>query len=157
MGRSRGGFGTKIHLVVDGAGVPLAATVSAGQAHESRWLAPTLESVRVPRAHGSGRPRVRPAKLAGDKGYSYPGIRRYLARRGIGVVIPTRSNQRSNARFARETYRRRNVVERCVGWLKENRRLATRHEKLALSYLAVVKLALIRRCLRLLADPSDRT
>ena len=143
--------------MVDGAGVPLAATVSAGQAHESRWLASTLEAVRVPRALGTGRPRVRPAKLAGDKGYSYPSLRRYLARRGIAAVIPTRKDQRANPRFARETYRRRNVVERCVGWLKENRRLATRHEKLALHYLGVVKLAMIRRCLRLLADPSDRT
>ena len=48
------------------------------------------------------------------------------------------------------------MVERGVGWLKENRRLATRDEKLAVNYLAVVKLALIRRCFRLL-EPSDRT
>ena len=143
--------------MVDGNGVPLAVKVSAGQAHESRWLAHTLEGVRVPRAHGTGRPRVRPAKLAGDKGYSYLSIRRYLARRGIGAVIPTRKGQRANPRFDKATYRRRNVVERCVGWLKENRRLATRYEKLAVNYLAVVKLAMLRRCLRLLADPSDRT
>ncbi len=77
---------------MDGAGVPLAATLSAGQAHESKWLAPTLESVRVPRARGTGRPRVRPLKLAGDKGYSYLSIRRYLARRGIAAVIPTKRN-----------------------------------------------------------------
>jgi transposase len=48
------------------------------------------------------------------------------------------------------------VVERCVGWLKENRRLATRCEKLAVTFLAMVKLALIQRCLRLLDSP-DRT
>lgn len=156
MGRSRGGFGTKVHLIVDGAGVPLAAQVSAGQAHGSKWLAPTLESVRVPRARGTGRPRVRPHKLAGDKAYSYPFVRACLRRRGIAAVIPTRKDQRANPRFARETYRRRNVVERCVGWLKENRRLATRHEKLACHYLAVVKLAMLRRCFRLL-EPSDRT
>ena len=140
--------------MVDGAGVPLAATISAGQAHESKWLAPTLESVRVPRARGTGRPRVRPAKLTGDKGYSYPGLRRYLARRGIAVVIPTRKDQRTNPRFDRVTYRRRNVVERCVGWLKENRRLATRHEKLAVHFRAMVELAVIRMCLRKLDSPD---
>ena len=72
-------------------------------------------------------------------------------------MIPTRKNQPTNPRFDRTTYRRRNVVERCVGWLKENRQLATRHAKLAVNYLATVKLAMIRRCLRLLEPPSDRT
>lgn len=52
--------------------------------------------------------------------------------------------------FDRAAYRRRNVVERVVGYLKECRRVATRYEKLALSYLAMVKLAMIHRCLRLL-------
>ena len=71
MGRSRGGFGTKLHLVVDGHGIPLAATLSAGEAHESKHLATVLEAVCL-RGKG-GRPRRRPKKLAGDKGYSYPG------------------------------------------------------------------------------------
>jgi transposase len=51
--------------------------------------------------------------------------------------------------FDRAAYRRRNVVERLVAWLKERRRLATRYEKLARHYLAVVKLAMVERCLRL--------
>lgn len=149
MGRSRGGFGTKVHLLVDGHGIPLAATLSAGEAHESKHLTATLESVRLPSR--------RPKGLAGDKAYSYPAVRAYLRRRGIRAVIPTRKNQRVNPRFDRAAYRRRNVVERCVGWLKENRQLATRHAKLAVNYLAVVRLAMIRRCLRLLEPPSDRT
>jgi transposase len=66
-------------------------------------------------------------------------VRAYLRRRGIRAVIPTRQDQRANPHFDRQTYRRRNVMERCVGWLKENRRLATRYEKLAVNYLAVVK------------------
>jgi transposase len=152
LGRSRGGYGTKIHLVVDGGGVPLAAVITAGQAHESKHVATVLEGVRLP-GH-QGRPRTRPEQLAGDKAYSYPGVRAYLRRRGIRAVIPTRQDQRVNPHFDRTTYRRRNVIERCVGWLKENRRLATRYEKLAVNYLAVVKLAMIRRCLRFL-DPSD--
>jgi len=155
LGRSRGGFGTKLHLVVDGHGLPLAVGVAAGQAHESRALEPVLEAVRLKRP-GRGRPRCRPKRLAGDKGYSDPRVRRYLRRRGIKDVIPTRKGRRRNPCFDREAYRRRNVVERCVSWLKENRRLATRHEKLAVNSLAMAKLAMIRRCLRLL-DSSDRT
>jgi len=51
------------------------------------------------------------------------------------------------------------AVDQCVGWLKENRRVGTRYDKLATSFLAFVNLAIIRRYLRLLApdDPSDRT
>lgn len=69
-------------------------------------------------------------------------------------MIPTRKDQRRNPRFDREAYRRRNVVERSVGWLRESRRVATRHEKLAVNYLAMVKLAMIQRCLRLLDSPD---
>jgi transposase len=155
LGRSRGGFGTKLHLVVDGNGLPLSAIVTAGQAHESKSLGPVLEAVRIKRP-GRGRPRRRPRRLAGDKGYSYRRIRRYLRRRGIRAVIPTRKDQRRNPRFDKEAYRRRNVVERCVAWLKESRRLATRHEKLAVNFLAMVKLAMIRRCFKVYDSP-DRT
>jgi transposase len=155
LGRSRGGFGTKLHLVVDGNGLPLSAIVTAGQAHESKSLEPVLEAVRLKR-RGRGRPRRRPRRLAGDKGYSSRRVRRYLRRRGIKAVIPTRKDQRRNPHFDREAYRRRNVVERCVAWLKESRRLATRHEKLAVNFLAMVKLAMIRRCFRVYDSP-DRT
>lgn len=153
LGYSRGGFGTKVHLVVDGRGTPLAATVTPGQAHESKSVEATLEAVRLP-GSGRGRPRTRPRRLAGDKGYSYPRIRRYLRGRGIGPVIPTRKDQRANPNFDRERYKQRNVVERCIGWLKENRRVGTRHEKLAVNYLAMVNLAMIRRYLRILESPN---
>jgi transposase len=83
-------------------------------------------------------------------------VLRYLRRRGIRAVIPTRKDQRRNPRFDESPYRRRNVVGRAVGWLKENRRLVTRYERLAVNFLAMVKLVMVRRCLRLL-DSSDRT
>jgi transposase len=130
--------------VVDGGGVPLAATLTPGEAHESRQVAPTLRRIRLPHQ------RTRPRTLAGDKGYSFPTVRRYLRQRGIRAVIPTRSNQRPHPHFDRRTYRRRNIIERVVGWLKEHRRLATRFEKLAVNFLAMVKLAMIQRCLRVL-------
>lgn len=103
-----------------------------------------------------------PLKTAGDKGYSYPGVRAWLERRGIEPVIPQRSDQIKRwgrRRLDRGAYTRRARVEQSVGWLKENRRVGTRYDKLATSFLAFVHLAIIRRYLRLLApdDPSDRT
>ena len=81
-------------------------------------------------------------------------------RHGIRAVIPRRKDQRPDDkrhRFDRDTYQRRAVVEQCVGWLKENRRLATRYEKLAVSYLAVAHVCMIRLYLRRITGLSDRT
>lgn len=128
--------------------MPLGAVLTAGQAHESQAFEALMNTVRIGR-------RRRPHAVAGDRGYSYRGVRRWLAERGIKAVIPTRSNQR-RLTLDRVTYRRRNVVERCIGWLKWCRRIATRYEKLAESYLAMITLAMIQRCNRLL-EPSDRT
>jgi transposase len=133
--------------VTDRRGVPLGALLTAGQAHESTAFEALMDTVNIRR-------RRRPDAVAGDKGYSYPRIRRWLARRGIEAVIPTRSDQPPE-RLDKRKYRGRNAIERCIGWLKECRRVATRYEKLACHYLAMVKLAMIQRCLRIL-EPSDR-
>lgn len=95
------------------------------------------------RRPGRGRPRVRPQRVAGDKGYSYRAVRRSLRRRGIGAIIPTRKDQRRNPRFDRAAYRQRNRVERLINRLKQFRRVATRYEKRACNYLAMVTLAAI--------------
>lgn len=116
--------------------------LTPGQAHESRHAEALVDAVKIGR-------RTRPKRVAGDKGYSFPPVRRMLRDRRITPVIPTRSNQPGDPRFDREAYKRRNVVERLVGWLKERRRLCTRFEKLADSYLAMVKLAFITRCMHL--------
>lgn len=137
--------------MTDRAGTPLGALVTAGQDHESVSFEALMDTVVV--RGGSG--RRRPDAVAGDKGYSYPRIRAWLRRRGIEAVIPTRSDQ-PRERLNRSKYRGRNAVERCIGWLKGCRRVATRYEKLATHFLAVITLAMIQRCLRLL-DPSNRT
>ncbi len=90
---------------------------------------------------GVGR-RTRPKRVAADRAYS-PSPRRLLRAKGVGAVIPTKSNQRASPRFDREAYRKRSLVERCVGRLKEKRRVATRYEKLAKSHLAMLHLAAI--------------
>lgn len=90
---------------------------------------------------------VCPERLAGDKGYSAGWIRDWLQEHGITPVIPTKKNEAKNKRFDKQRYRRRNIVERCIGSLKWFRRVATRYEKLATHYLAMVKLAIIFRLL----------
>lgn len=130
---------------------------SAGQAHESKFFEETMNAVRIRRSNG--RTKQRPACVAGDKAYSVRRIRQWLRARSIGAVIPQRTDQRRLHRgrplkFDRKAYRRRNVIERCVGWLKECRRIVTRFEKLALNFLGMVKLAFIQRYLRLLDSPD---
>jgi transposase len=134
--------------VTDGAGVPLGALVTPGQHNECTHFEAVMDTVRVAR-------RRRPDAVAGDKAYSAARIRAWCGRRGITPVIPTRSDQPTRP-LDRVAYRRRNVVERCIGWLKGCRRVATRYEKLATHFLAIIRLAMIQRCLRLL-DPSNRT
>lgn len=127
--------------------------MTAGQRHESTQFETLMDAVRIKQP--LGRPRQRPGAVTGDKGYSYPRIRRWLRRHAVRAIIPQRSDQAVRHRgrplsFDREAYRRRNVIECCIGWLKECRRIATRFEKLALNFLAMVKIAIMQRYLRLL-------
>lgn len=147
LGRSRGGFGTKFHLVCDSRGLPLAVELSPGQTHDSQRFEAAMEAVRIPQRWAS--PRRRPKRLAADKAYGSRKIRAWLRRHRIRAVIPTKSNEKRRAEFDREAYRGRNVVERCISWLKECRRVATRYEKLARNFLAMVKLAMIERLFRM--------
>jgi transposase len=145
LGRSRGGFGTKIHLVCDSHGFIVGIHVTAGQRHESRAFEPTMARRLFHRKTGT---RRWPARLAGDKGYSYPRIRRWCRRRRVEAVIPTRKDQPRPGDFDAATYQRRNIVERVVGWYKECRRLGTRYEKLAINYVAMWLVAIIEKALR---------
>ena len=70
-------------------------------------------------------------------------IRDWLERRGIEDVIASKENEERDRFFNKRAYKRRNVVERCIGWLKELRRIVTRYEKLAVYYLGMVKLGMI--------------
>ena len=135
-------------MVTDGRGLPLTIEVTAGQRHESTQVETVLEGIAIPQR--IGRPRKRPGRVAGDKGYSYPRVRDWLRAHGIRPVIPYRRNQSpGRGAFDKDTYRRRAVIEQCVGWLKECRRIGTRFEKLAINFLAMLKLAIIERCLKL--------
>ena len=81
--------------------------------------------------------------------------RRWLRARHVRAVIPERCDQRDRRarrpgrrlEFDRDAYRQRNVIERAVGWLKEHRRIATRYEKLAIQYLAMLYVGLVEKYL----------
>jgi transposase len=117
-----------------------------GQRHEITQLQALLDAGAVKGSQpdgrpGRGRPRKRPGKLVGDKGYCVGRARRLVRRRGIAAVIPTKSDQRRQPGFDRTADRGRNQVERSVGRLKQFRRVATRYDKRACNYLAWVTLA----------------
>jgi transposase len=151
LGRSQGGFSTKLHLRAEGNGRPITAVLTGGERHEQTALDRLLDQGTIHRS-GRGRPRLRPLKLAGDKAYSSPTARRRLRGRGITPVIPTKSNERRNPRFDRTAYRQRNRIERLINRLKQSRRIATRYEKRAANDHAMVTLGMILLWLRPFAD-----
>lgn len=138
-------------MVTDGSGIPLAVEVSAGQVHDSTQFERVVATFIASRKH---RRRRKPRKLAGDKGYSVQRIRDWLKGEGIVAVIPHKDNELARhdpaVEFDKATYRQRHVVEQCVGWLKEYRRIGTRYEKLAVHFHGMLQLAVIRRYLKLL-------
>jgi len=146
LGRSRGGFGTKVHLLVTDQGLVLGLYVTPGQQHESTVFQPLLRRILLPRRRGAP---YWPAQLAGDKGYSYPHIRRWAKRHQIEAVIPTRANQPREESFDKVSYRKRNRIERVVGDYKECRALGTRYEKLAVDYETLWMVAMIEKTLKL--------
>lgn len=141
LGRSRGGYSTKLHLLTDGQGTPLGVTATPGQRNEGPEFANLLESTSI----STFRLAQRPKALAGDRAYNSAAIREHISKRGINPVIPTRSSEASDPNFDKDLYRRRNIIERAIGWLKENRRIATRYEKRIENYLAMIDIAIFRQ------------
>ena len=161
VGRSRGGLSTKIHQLVDGAGMPLVNLITPGQAGDSPMLLPLLEQLRV--ARPVGRTRTRPEAVLGDKAYSSQPVRAHLRARRIKAVIPEPADprghrKRSGPRGGRPVgpdaaaYKGRNVIERQYAHLKQWRRLATRYDKYATVYRAAVLLNAVTAWSKLLSD-----
>src|SRR5262249_22728734 len=128
LGRSRGGFSTKLHMAVDAGGRPVEMALTPGQNHDV-LQAPTLLAEHEPRY------------VIADKGYDSDDFVDLVSERGSKPVIPSRSNRTTQRRLLRKHYRRRNVVERFVNRIKHYRRIATRYEKTALNYLGFIQFA----------------
>ena len=153
LGRSRGGFSTKIHILCDSEGHPLHAVLSPGQSHESLYIHDVLDGADARLVDTKGNAIPWPVMLSGDKGYRADWIDDQLLDLGITPVIPSKSNENQDARpvpFDKDVYRSRNIVERLIGWLnKESRRIFSRFEKTAKNFTGMLKLGFIRRYLRL--------
>ena len=121
----------------------MVTVLTGGEQRHEQPVLPTLMERGAVKRPGRGRPRIRPERVAGDKDYSSPTIRRYLKARKIGAVIPTKADQIPDPDFDRVVYRERNVIERLINRLKQWRRIATRYEKRAVNYLAMVTVAAI--------------
>jgi transposase len=150
LGRSRGGFTTKLHLLTDGEGHPLGFHLTAGQVHESTVVDAVMMTVND-MADCDGQPVAWPVAVGGDKGYRAEWIDEYLLELGINPVIPSKGNEDRNARaveFDRDLYRKRNIVERAIGWLKEFRRIFARFEKSARNFGGMIRLGFIQRYMR---------
>lgn len=139
LGKSQGGFSTKVHIRVEGHGLPMTVVLTAGHRHEMIAFEALMERGAV--AQKQGRPRLRPHRIVGDKAYSNGFVRRYLRRRGVRVTIPRKSDQRRRGTFSEAIYKTRNLVERMYNRFKHFRRLATRYEKRAENYRAMWVLA----------------
>lgn len=155
LGRSRGGFSTKIHLVCEADGCPIHFELSAGQAHENTTLVDLLNGIDDELTTGNGELVAWPAAIAGDKGYRANWIDEMLLELEITPVIPSKSNEDRDARpvnFDKARYRQRNIVERLIGWLKECRCVFARFEKTAINFAGMIKMAFIQRYLKILAN-----
>ena len=126
MGRSRGGFGTKIHGIIDALGNPVGFTLTGaeqadvGQAKALLAMAANAQAVIA------------------DKGYDSDALVQQIEANSAEAIIPPRSNRRSPRDYDHYRYQARNLVERFFNQLKQFRRIATRYEKLAAHFAAMV-------------------
>ena len=127
---------TKLHLRVNGQGLPLQLELSAGEAHDAPMAASLLKDLPAG------------TNLLADRGYDANWIRELIYQQKCTPVIPPKSNRCDFIYYSKRQYKKRNLVERCFNKLKQFRHFATRYDRYASAYLAFAKLASIRLWLR---------
>ena len=136
MGRSRGGLTTKIHAVVDAKGLPIRLGLTPGQAYDGEAAMELLNAL------------PENAMVLADKAYDANAIREMINGQGAWANIPPKSNRKDPICFSPYLYKARNLVERFFNKIKHFPHIATRYDKLAANYMAMIKLASIRVWLR---------
>jgi transposase len=131
-GRSRGGLSTRINAMVDHRGLPLAITLSPGQASDKAAVAELLA------AHPA------PGDVVADRGYNARAVLDLIAARGGRSYIPTQRDRKVQRSVAPDIYRKRNLVERFFNKRKHFRKIATRYEKSVRNYRAAILIACAR-------------
>lgn len=130
IGRSRGGLTTKIHACVDALGNAVRLILTPGQRHDITQAAELTASLRD-------------CELLGDKGYDSDELVNDLKARNVRVGIPSKRNRKHPRQWDRHSYKSRHLIENFFCRIKGSRRVATRYDKTARSYLAMVTLASI--------------
>jgi putative transposase len=130
LGRSRGGFGTKVHIAVDSLGNPVRLILTGGQ------VADITQGAALVTGIGAGH-------VVADEGYDSNDLVKAIEASGSEAVIPPRSNRKEKRDYDKHLYKDRNLVERFINRVKQCRRIATRYEKTARNYLAFWQLASI--------------
>ena len=127
--------------------MPIAVEVTPGQTHDATMLEPLLSDVKI--GGKPGAPRRHFETVSGDKGYDGAAMRETVRAHGSAPLIPHRkrpdgSYPEAATGFDKKQYKRRNVVERLIGRLKERWRIAARYDKLAESFRCFVLIGFIR-------------
>jgi len=122
LGRSRGGFSTKVHIAVDALGNPLRFLLTAGECHDSPQAEALIEGYTT-------------QSLMADKGYDTAELIEAVRARGAAAVIPPRSNRREQREYDEHLYKERHLVECFINKIKHYRRVFSRFEKLSKNYL----------------------
>ncbi len=126
IGRSRGGRSTKIHAFTGPDRRPIAFLLTGGQVADCTAADALLDHM--------------PAATIrhGDKGYDSNAVRRKIESKGAAPNIPPKANRRWKRCFSPCLYRDRNAIERMFGRIEDFRRIATRYDGLATSFLAAI-------------------
>jgi transposase len=130
LGRSCGGFSTKIHAVCDALGNPIRFTITAGQVSDYREALTLIDGFKT-------------KSVLADKGYDADYIVEGALKCGAEAVIPPKSSRNNPREYDKELYKERNLIERLFNKLKHFRRVATRYDKTASAFLAFVHIAAI--------------
>jgi transposase len=133
LGRSRGGFSTKIHARTNADGLPIGIVITPGQAHDVTAYPALMAEVDAD-----------PERMLADKGYDSDTVRKDIQDRGGEPVIPTKANRKQQIIVQKAIYGLRNRIERFFNRLKNSRRVATRYDKLIQTFAAFVLLSALR-------------